>query len=178
MNIFVGCSSRDTDNKSYNMVAEQIASYIINGGHNLVFGGCEHGLMGKIYSLVSKSNKSDIIVTSAKAYEGDLKNISYSKSYVSNTVNERKNTFTSISDIMIFIPGGIGTVDEIMTAIETRRNHEHNIPIIIINVDNFFGHLLDMLDKIYHEGFADPKNRQLYIVTDTASEANNYLLNL
>lgn len=79
MNIFVGCSSRDTDNKSYNMVAEQIASYIINGGHNLVFGGCEHGLMGKIYSLVSKSNKSDIIVTSAKAYEGDLKNISYSK---------------------------------------------------------------------------------------------------
>ena len=40
MNIFVGCSSRDTDNKEYNKLAEDIGEFIVNGNHNFVFGGC------------------------------------------------------------------------------------------------------------------------------------------
>lgn len=71
-----------------------------------------------------------IIITIAKAYEDDLKSLSYSKAYMFDTVNERKNAFIELSDVMIFIPGGIGTIDELLTAIETRRNHEHSVPII------------------------------------------------
>jgi hypothetical protein len=178
MNIFVGCSSRNTNNECYNRIAEKIGDFIVSGKHNFIFGGCETGLMGKIYSIVSKEKKSDIIVIISKAYEDDLKNLSYSKVYMFDTVNERKNAFIELADVMIFIPGGIGTVDELMTAIETRRNHEHSIPIIIINVNNFFGHLLHMLDQIYDEGFADSKNRQLYLVADTIDEAIKYLSDL
>lgn len=178
MNVFVGCSSRNTNNEYYNRIAEEIGNFIVSGEHNFIFGGCESGLMGKIYSTVSKGKKSDIIVTIAKAYEDDLKTLSYSKAYMFDTVNERKNAFTQLADVLIFLPGGIGTVDELLTAIETRRNHEHNIPIIVINANNFFGHLLNMLDRIYDEGFADSKNRQLYLVADTVDEAIEYLSEL
>lgn len=178
MNIFVGCSSRNTNNEFYNRIAEEIGNFIVSGKHNFIFGGCEFGLMGKIYSIVSKSVNSEIIVTMAKAYKDELKNLSYSKAYMFDTVNERKNAFIALSDVMIFIPGGIGTVDELMTAIETRRNHEHNVPIIIINANNFFGHLLDMLDQIYDEGFADSKNRQSYFIIDTVDDAIEYLSEL
>jgi hypothetical protein len=112
MNIFVGCSSRNTNNECYNRIAEKIGDFIVSGEHNFIFGGCEVGLMGKIYSIVSKGEKSDIIVTIAKAYEDDLKNLSYSKAYMFDTVNERKNAFIELADVMIFIPGGIGTVIE------------------------------------------------------------------
>lgn len=95
------------------------------------------GLMGKIYSVVYNSTDSKVIITIAKAYEDDLKILSYSEAYTFDTVNERKNAFIELADVMIFIPGGIGTIDELLTAIETRRNHEHDVPIIIINANNF-----------------------------------------
>lgn len=175
MNIFVGCSSRDTDNEYYNRIAEEIGNFIVKGKHNFVFGGCDNGLMGRIYSIVSKSTDSEIIITIAKAYEDDLKNLSYSNAYMFETVNERKNAFIDLANVMIFIPGGIGTIDELMTAIETRRNHEHSVPIIIVNANNFFGHLLDMLNRIYDEGFADSKNSELYFVANNLEEAIGHL---
>ena len=92
-----------------------------------------------------------------------------------DTVNERKNAFIDLADVMIFIPGGIGTIDELLTAIETRRNHEHNVPIIIINENGFFEQLLNMLERIYDEGFADSKDRQLYLIADTIDEAIEHL---
>lgn len=178
MNIFVGCSSRDTKNEHYNRIAEEIGDFIVKGKHNFVFGGCDRGLMGKIYSVVSQSAKSEIIVTIAKAYEEDLKTITYNKAYAFETVNERKNSFIELSDIMIFIPGGIGTIDEILTAIETKRNHEHNVPIIIINVNDYYKNLLKMLDQIYNEGFADYKNCEVYFVAKSLKEAIDYLSQL
>lgn len=178
MNIFVGCSSRNTENEIYNRIAEEIGEFIVKEGHNFVFGGCDLGLMGKIYSIVSKSPKSEIIVTIAKAYADDLKSLSYSKAYMFATVNERKNAFVDLADVMIFIPGGIGTIDELLTAIETRRNHEHFVPIIVINANGFFNQLLGMLEQIYDEGFADSKNRELYFIANTIEEAIEYLSKL
>ena len=175
MNIFVGCSSRDTDNKYYNKIAEDVANFIVNSNHNFVFGGCSLGLMGKIYSIVSKNPTSEIIITMAKAYEDELKNLSYNKAYISNTVNERKNCFIELSDIMLFLPGGIGTIDEILTSIETKRSKQHNVPIIIINTNNYFNSLLEMLNKIYDEGFASSDNRKLYFVANSLDEALDYI---
>ena len=60
MNIFVGCASRNTENEAYNKIAEEIGNFIVNGKHNFVFGGCSYGLMGKIFSVVSKFNKHSL----------------------------------------------------------------------------------------------------------------------
>ena len=177
MNIFVGCSSRDTDDEIYNKMAQKIADFIVENGHNYVFGGCDTGLMGKIYKIVSKSPNSKIIVAMAKAYERNLESIECSKVYLADTVNERKNDIEKLSDVMLFIPGGIGTIDELLTAIESKRAHEHSLPIIIINEKGFFDPILSMLDRMYDEGFADTKNRKLYLIVDTAEEALEYLLN-
>ena len=175
MNIFVGCSSKDTDNKEYNKLAEDIGKFIVNEKYNFVFGGCGTGLMGKIYSVVSKSHDSKIIVTIAEAYKKQLEDISYDEFYISDTVNKRKDCFIKKSDVMIFIPGGIGTVDEILTAIETKRSRQHNSPIIIININHYFDNLLNMFEQIYDENFADSKNKELYNVVDSLDEAIKYL---
>ena len=175
MNIFVGCSSRDTNNEEYNKLAEDIGKFIVNGNHNFVFENCGTGLMGKIYSVVSKSHNSEIIVTMAEAYKKQLDDISYDKFYILGTVNERKDCFIKLSDVMIFIPGGIGTIDELLTAIETKRSKQHNSPIIIININHYFDNLLNMLQQIYDEGFADSKNQELYFVVNSLDDAIKYL---
>lgn len=178
MNIFVGCSSTDTDNKYYNKIAEEIGNFIVKGNHNFVVGGGNIGLMGKIHSIVSSNPSSKTIMSLTKLYEDDLKTVSYNQSYIFDTVNENKNNLIQLADIIVFIPGGFGTIDEILSAIETKRKKEHSAPILIANIDNFFTPLLDMFDKVYNEHFSDSNTKELYFVANTIEETLEYLLNL
>ncbi len=170
MNVFVGCGSRDVENEKYNKVATDIGNYIVSARHNFVFGGCTNGLMGKIYSVVSKSEKSKIVIAIVKTYEEELQKMRYDTAKVFNTTNERKDAIIELSDIIVIIPGGIGTIDELFMAIESKRNKEHDHPIIIVNPDGFFDKLIEMLEKAYTEGFASPKNKKLYEIVNTVDE--------
>ena len=60
MNIFVGCSSKVSQNGFYNAIAEEVSEFIAKGKHNLVFGGQTTGLMGRIYESVRDSKQSKI----------------------------------------------------------------------------------------------------------------------
>ena len=178
MNIFVGGASNDTENQNYIKIAEDVGNFIVEKKHNLVFCGCEKGLVGKTYSKVVNKDSSKIYVTTTKEYTECLKNKSYEKVYVFDTVCQRKDFFMNLSNALFFLPGGIGTVDEIMTAIETKRTNKLNIPIIIFNVDNYFRPLFEMLDKIYEEELADKNCKNLYFIANSLEEAINYLDNL
>ncbi|MDO5557266.1 MAG: TIGR00730 family Rossman fold protein [Clostridia bacterium] len=171
MNIFVASSSRETKNEIYNEAAEKIGNFIVKGKHNYVFGGCKFGLMKKIYSIVNEGKDSKIIIAMAEAYKEELEDINFDEVTLFDNVNERKNGLIDVSDILIFITGGIGTLDELFTAIEMKRSKVHDKPIIIVNVDNYFECLIEMLEKIYKEGFADNENRKLYYIANTIEEA-------
>ena len=170
MNIFVGCSSRDVGNKLYNSVADKVGEYIAKNGHNFVFGGCGEGLMGRIYSIVKKG-KGRVIATQAKIYKEQVMKLDVDKVDILDTINERKDKYLEYSDILVFIPGGIGTLDELINAIETRRSGEHTNHIIIVNEDNFFGDFLNMLDKIYSEGLASNSTKELYYIANNVEDA-------
>lgn len=171
MNIFVGCSSRDVGNQDYNKLAESIGKYIVSKNYNLILGGCNKGLMGKVYDVVLKNSKDNIIISTTKLYEDDLKDISYNKSYIFDTVNERKDSFIRLADVAVFLPGGIGTLDELLAIVEAKRQKEHNLPIIIVNINNFFDPLIEMLNKIYNQGFANYSCENLYYISDNIEMA-------
>ena len=167
MNIFVGCSSRVPKNIEYEELAEKVGNFIVEGKHNLVFGAYNHGLMGKVYSIVEKSLTSDVIAVTCNSYVEDLKELSYKEpAYIYDNISGRKDAFFRLADVLIFIPGGLGTLDELMTAIESKRNKEHQLPIIIINKNGFFNHFIDMLEKIYLDEFADSISKELYMIVD------------
>ena len=176
MNIFVGGSSRDTDNEYYNSIAEVIGDFIVNHQHNLIFGGCNSGLTGKVYSRLIGCDNSKIITVIPKAYEEDLKEIKCDLALLCDSIAERKNYFVDSSDVLLFLPGGIGTMDELFSAIESKRSHEHNLPIIIVNANNYFKPFFNILNNIFEEGFADSKDQDLYFVANSLSETINYLL--
>ena len=174
MNIFVGGSSRETKNPVFSKVATEVGKFIVDRKHNLVFGGCDCGLMGTTYRVVAKSPDSRIIATVAKAYAYDLDKIKCDEVYVSETVNERKNEILKHSDALIFLPGGIGTLDELLTSIEAVRNHQFTGPIVIINPENFFEGLVLQLVNSFHENFADLYDKYCFI-TRNCDDAITYL---
>ena len=62
-------------------------------------------------------------------------------------------------------------MDELISGIETRRAKEHTNPLIIVNENNFFGPLLEMLEKIYKENLASESVKELYYVADNVESA-------
>ena len=170
MNIFVGCSSRDTNNTEYNDLALGIGKYIASHKHNFIFGGCDVGLMGKVYSVVSKSTDSKVIISMSSAFIDQIENISYDYIKHFDTMTQRKEYLISVADVIIILPGGLGTIDELITAIESKRSGEHAKPIIIANVNHYFDDILKMFEKTFAEGFADSKSRELYYVATSLNE--------
>lgn len=176
MNIFVGCSSRDVGNTAYNRAADEIGSYIARKGHTLVFGGCKEGLMGRVYSKVYGHGK--VICTQAKVYEeverakqSTEEEGKKSEVHISETINQRKDSFIQMSDVLVFLPGGIGTVDEFFASIESKRGGEHNNPMIIVNVDGYFDPMLAVLERTYSEGLASLETKKLYHIANSVEEA-------
>ena len=177
MNIFVGGSSRETKNPFFTHVATEIGNFIVDRKHNLVFGGCNCGLMGTTYRVVAKSQNSKVIATVAKAYAYDLEKIKCDEVYVSETVNERKNEILKHSDALIFLPGGIGTLDELFSSLEAVRNHQFKGPLIVINPENFFEGLVLQLLNSFHENFSELYEKYCY-VTRNYEDVISYLKSL
>ena len=178
LNIFVGCSSKDTSNEIYQQTAEKTGNFIVRGNHNFVFCGCGVGLVGRIYSVVCRSPKSKIFVASAKAYENHLESVSCVREYKLETINQRKDAIFSLSDVLVFLPGGVGTADELLASIEAKRAGEHDLPIVILNEGGFFDRLLAFFKQICDEGFASSKTFELCFVARSFDEAAEYLSNI
>ncbi len=177
MNLFVGCSSRGTYNQAYIELAKDVGNFIASENHTLVFGGCQNGLMGVVYKEVIKNN-GNIIVTSCKAYEDEVKDMKCTELHLYDTVCKRKDGFIEHSDAFIFLPGGIGTIDEILATIEAKRAQEHRKPIIIINKNHIFDYLLQQINIICGEGFASAESRRLYQVYDSFEPAMAFIKHL
>ena len=151
MKIFVGCSSRDNIPGKYYDKCYDLLSKLFSNNFDLVFGACNKGLMGLAYKA-ALSNNSDIIGIYPDAYVDEAKDLNIVDIPV-KTVSDRTDMVIKESDILLFLPGGIGTVYDLFTAIESKRAGEHNKPIIIYNVDGFYDKLVSLLSKMSSEKF-------------------------
>ena len=157
MNVFVGCSSREPQTEVFKKscnAAKQIARWIVANNHNYVFGASPNGLMGVIYNEIRKQpTKSQIIAVTLKCWADDLKKLKCDLNLPMENLAERKNVIFKHSHILIFLPGGLGTIDELVSAMESKRSHEHNKEIVIFNPDGYFDGVLEAIEDTIYKGF-------------------------
>ena len=79
------------------------------------------------------------------------------------------------SDICLFLPGGIGTINELFLAIESKRSHEFDKPIVIYNSCGFYDELLAFLNKIYQEEFTPSYIQDSYYISSNFNDILNYI---
>ena len=156
MKIAVCCSSSDGINKKYLESSEIILNQIFKKENDLVFGAMNNGIMGIAYRI-AKANNRKVIGISPEIYKDDFKQLECDTEILTKGVNDRTDAMIDNSDVLIFMPGGVGTLYELMTAIERKRSKEFDKPIIVCNDTGFFNELLQMLDKIYTQGFTNSR---------------------
>ncbi len=169
MKIGVCCSSIGNIDKKYKENAEKLFKEIFKKENDLVFGAYNNGIMGISYKIAKENNRKVIGIT-PKIFKEDFKTLECDVEILTENISSRTTALIENSDILLFLPGGVGTIYELMSAIESKRSQEFNKPIIIYNDEGFFDELLEMLEKTYNNNFSNIKIKNCYNVFNNYKE--------
>jgi len=125
MKLFIGCSSSNDIPEIYNTNCTNYLEELFKLDNELVFGAYNKGLMALSYNI-AKKHKRKVTGITPKIFIDALKDLECNHEMVTTNINSRTDKLIEESDALIFLPGGIGTIYELFTAIECIRNHEIN----------------------------------------------------
>lgn len=177
MNICVFSSSSNAINDVYFREAEQLGKLIAKGNHTLINGGANVGLMEAVTIAASQAGAKTIGIIPEKLIGRSLVSENSHEVVITIDMQDRKSRMRDISDAFIALPGGFGTLEEILEVITLRQLSYHSKPIVFINTNNFFNYLFKQFEVSYHEMFAKEIYRELYFVAQTAEEAIEFIAN-
>lgn len=165
MEICIYGSASDDIDEIYKIKGYELGEEIGKNNHSLIFGGGSEGMMGAVARGVFDNNGNiyGIAPVWMKNFEGIYKECN--KFIYTQSMDERKKLFLEKSDMFIITPGGIGTLDEFFEIITLKKLNQHNKPIIIYNINNFFDEMLNMLEKFINKKFLSKESLELIEVT-------------
>jgi len=167
--ICVYCGSKGGTNPVYREAAIDLADYIVDQGLRLINGGGNIGIMGVMADRVLARGGDCVGVIPLGLREKEVAHYGMTELITVPDMHSRKLCMVNLSDAFIALPGGFGTLDELFETLTWSQLHLHRKPIGLLNVNNFFDHLVGMMDHMVDEGFLKADARDLMMVADTVS---------
>lgn len=161
--ICVYCGSNSGARPLYADAARELADVLVRHDLELVYGGADKGLMGIIADTVLAHGGKVHGVIPKLLYEKEIAHQGLTELHVVSSMHERKSMMAALSDGFIAMPGGFGTLEEIIEIVTWGQLRFHDKPCGLFNVDGYFDHLLGYLDHANAEGFLRSANRQMLL---------------
>ncbi len=177
MNICVFSSSSNGIADCYIQDAIVLAQLIAENKMTLINGGANVGLMEVVSATAVKNGAKTIGVIPEKMIHRNLASDKMHEVIISKDMQERKAKMRELSDAFIALPGGFGTLEEILEVITLKQLDYLSGPIVFINTNGFFDDLFAQFEKSYDENFAKGNYRKIYFVAKTPNEAIEYIIN-
>lgn len=177
MKICVFSSSSNAINDIYFQEAEKLGILIANGNHTLINGGANVGLMEALTISAKNGGAKTIGIIPERLMGRSLASVNSHEVVVTSDMQERKSKMREISDAFIALPGGFGTLEEILEVMTLRQLGYHQKPIVFINSNKFFDYLFKQFEITYQEMFAKETYRNLYFIANNSEEALDYITN-
>lgn len=170
--IGVFCGSSIGAREIYSRKAEELGKLMAEKKIDLIFGGGKVGLMGVIAdSLMAKRGRAVGVIPTA-LLEKEVGHTGLDEMIVVDDMSTRKNKINDLSDAFIAMPGGFGTLDEVMEVLTYFQLGWSEKPVGFLNIDGYFDHLITFLDHVMEEKFMKYEHRHNVIVE---SEPNKLL---
>ncbi len=150
---------------------------IARRGYSLVYGAGEVGLMGAVASAVHKGGGKIVGVVPERLNRSGMVFQDADELIVTRHMRDRKAQMEVHSDAFVTLPGGFGTMDEVIEIITLKSLGYHNKPIVFLNTNFFFEPLIAFFEYLFQERFAKQDVRQLYFFAKTVDEVFQYLEN-
>ncbi len=175
LNICVFCSSSDNLDDAFYEDARKVGKHIAARGWGIVYGGTRIGLMGEIARTVLNSGGRVTGVIPEHILSRGIALNDCTELIVTPGMSERKNTMIEISDVFIALPGGFGTLEEIMEVITLKQLQIIDKPVLFLNTLNYYQHLNDFFEKVFEHRFTAGKFRELYHMAAEPGELFSYI---
>lgn len=168
--ICVYCGSNTGKNEAYVAAARALGRHMAEAGVGLVYGGGGLGLMGEIAKTVLANNGhvTGIIPEFLSKKERMLR--AADELIVVKDMHHRKQLMFDRSDAFVAMPGGIGTLEELVEQLTWAQLGRHNKPIVLLNVEGFWAPFLSLLQHMHREQFIRPDMDVRFITVDRAEQ--------
>jgi uncharacterized protein (TIGR00730 family) len=164
--ICVYCGSSPGKDPAFRAAATRLGEILAAAGIALVFGGGSGGMMGAVASAVQAGGGKvigvipDFLTGRENVFRGAREVV------VTEDMHERKRIMFERSDAFVALPGGIGTLEELVEQLTWAQLGRHKKPILIANINGFWGGLLGVLDHMGASGFIHSSAQLNYLVAD------------
>lgn len=170
MKVFIACAAQENIDKKYIELAHNVSNHLAKEGYDLVFGAWSKSMMGECYNTFLKNNRK---VTSCvpKIYIDDLKGLEESEHIIYEDTITRFKGLYDLSDLIVVLPGGVGTISELLASIEEAKNDvTNNKRVILYNYDGYFDGIIEWYNNKKELGFISRDLNSIISIVNTEEE--------
>lgn len=169
--ICVFCASSDDVPARYLTLASEVGAEIARRGHDLVTGGGSVSLMGAVARAVRDGGRRTVGVIPRALLQREIADHGADELVVCDSMRERKGEMDRRSDAFITLPGGIGTLEELLEVWTARTLGMHDKPVVVCDPDDAFAPLRAQIEQLVSRGFARPEINDALVWCDNAADA-------
>ena len=160
----VYCGSATPADPVYIESARAVGRMLAERGIGVVYGGGRLGLMGAIADSALEAGGDVIGIIPTALVAAEVAHRGLTELHVVDTMHQRKQAFTDLSDGFVNLPGGTGTMDELWEALSWAQIGYHAKPVGLLNVAGYYDHLIAFYEKMGEVGFLRPQHQGILIV--------------
>ncbi|XP_074369283.1 cytokinin riboside 5'-monophosphate phosphoribohydrolase LOG7 [Apium graveolens] len=168
--ICVFCGSSSGKKATYQDAAVELGKELVERRIDLVYGGGSVGLMGLISQAVHDGGRHVLGVIPRTLMPREITGVTVGEVRAVSDMHQRKAEMARQADAFIALPGGYGTLEELLEVITWAQLGIHRKPVGLLNVDGYYNSLLSFLDKAVDEGFISPTARRIILSAPTAKD--------
>jgi uncharacterized protein (TIGR00730 family) len=157
----VFCGSMNGIREDYRLAAEQLADCLIKNEIALIYGGAKVGLMGVMADRMLQQGGKVIGIIPEHLVKWEVAHNDLTELHIVSSMHERKSLMATLADAFVILPGGVGSLDEFFEIFTWAKIKLHEKPFGLLNVANYFQHLLNFIDHAVAEGFLHASERAM-----------------
>lgn len=168
--IAVFCGSKDGYIDVYREEAYRVGGILAERGIRLVYGGAKIGVMGAVADGVLNNGGEVIGVIPQFLLNKEVAHENLTDLIIVDTMHQRKLKMYELSDAMMTLPGGWGTMEELFETLTWGQLGMHNKPMGILNINGYYDSLKVLMTMMVHEGFLSEWTKKMVIVNESITD--------
>lgn len=169
--VCVYCASSSRVAPVYFEAAQTLGRLLAREGIRCIYGAGGQGLMGALADAVMQEGGKITGVIPQFMYDNGWNHPRLEELEITPDIHSRKQRMAALSDAIIALPGGCGTLEELLEIITWKQLGLYLHPIVVLNVNGYYDPLLQMLDHAADELFMRPEHRTMWLATGSPEEA-------
>ncbi len=160
--ICIFCGSQHGADPRFGEAARQLGELAGAAGLKVIYGGGRVGLMGAAADAAMAAGGEVVGLIPARLLEREVGHRAITELIVARDMFDRKGQMIARADAFVILPGGLGTLDELLEVLTLRQLGYHGKPIVLVNLGGYWDLFNELVERIIEHGFAAPSARTLY----------------